>query len=257
MSWLKISIDGPAGAGKSTVTKKVAQLLNLYYLDTGATYRAAALHLKRLCTTLEERDSKQVAVGNNQISNHQSPITNHLKNINISFEEKFENDQLIIRTFLNGEDVSEEIRTDEISQLASAFSAKEEVREVLVTLQKKIANEVKEKENNFNGIIAEGRDIGTVVFPDADVKIFLTASTEERARRRHKELLEKGENISYKEILESITERDHRDTTRKHSPLRQAEDAILVNTDGKTIQQVVDEIIKLISKKANVLSMNF
>ncbi len=310
MDWLKVSIDGPAGAGKSTVTKKVAQLFNLYYLDTGATYRATALYLKKQgislnnATTLNEitklnllknksqiPNSKSESISKHQLTTPESQISpsyfpapashlsNLLKDIDIYFQQEFKNGQLQIRTFLNGEDVSEEIRTDEISQLASSFSAKEEVRKILVALQRRIAEEIKtishrneskseggglhqilpegssfkkdETTKRFNGVIAEGRDIGTVVFPDADVKIFLTASLEERARRRHKELLARGENKSYEEVLKSIIERDHRDSTRKHSPLRQAEDAILIDTDGKTIQQVVDEIANLINRKTN------
>lgn len=216
-----VAIDGPAGAGKSTIAKRVAKDLGFIYVDTGAMYRAMALYLLK----------------NNVDKNDQEAIGSQCRDADISI--RYENgDQIVL---LNGENVNGYIRTEEVGNMASVSSANPKLREKLVELQKKLAAET--------DVIMDGRDIGTCVLPKADVKIYLTASSAVRAQRRFKELVAKGQQCDLKQIEADIIERDHRDMTREHSPLKQAEDAILVDSSDMTIDEVVEKICALTREK--------
>lgn len=215
---INIAIDGPAGAGKSTIAKMVSAELGYIYVDTGALYRTIALYIKE-----------------NNISDDDIPSA--LKNADVSL--KFIDGTQ--RVFLGDRDVSGLIRTPEISMEASRTSAMPAVREYLFGTQQKIARE--------NNVIMDGRDIGTVVLPDADVKIFLTATPEERASRRYRELSEKPNCPCYEEILSDIIERDRNDMNRPVAPLKQADDAVLVDTTELTLEQSAGEIIRIITEK--------
>lgn len=218
MRTINIAIDGPAGAGKSTIAKMVSAKLGYIYVDTGALYRTVALYLTE-----------------NNIADEN--IEDSLVNADVSL--KFADGRQCV--YLGDRDVSALIRTPEISMAASRTSAIPAVREYLFETQKKIARE--------NNVIMDGRDIGTVVLPEADVKIFLTASAEERANRRFKELSEKPDCPPYEEILKDIIERDHNDMNRKTSPLKQAEDAVLVDTTKLNLEESADEITRIIREK--------
>lgn len=218
MKTINIAIDGPAGAGKSTIAKMVSAKLGYIYVDTGALYRTAALYITE-----------------NNIPDEE--IEKSLENADISL--KFIDGTQ--RVFLGGRDVSELIRTPEISMAASRTSAVPVVRAYLFETQKKIARE--------NNVIMDGRDIGTVVLPDAEVKIFLTASAEERANRRYKELAEKPDCPPYEDILRDIIQRDYQDMHRETAPLRQADDAVLVDTTNLNLEQSAEEIVKIITER--------
>ena len=215
MRKLAIAIDGPAGAGKSSIARAVAEEIGYIYVDTGALYRSIALY------SIENK------LDNESLVNSLDKI-----NIRLEFIDKCQH------VFLNDNDVSDKIRTPEVSMGASKVSAIPEVREFLFGLQKKIAAE--------NNIIMDGRDIGTVVLPDADLKVFLTASAEERANRRFKEMIDSS--ISYEQVLEEIKQRDYNDTHRDVAPLRQAEDAVLLDTTGMTIEEVKQKLKALIDE---------
>ncbi|WP_058485437.1 (d)CMP kinase [Defluviitalea phaphyphila] len=220
MKHFSIAIDGPAGAGKSTIAKLLANKLKIIYVDTGAMYRAVALY----CI-------------NNEINyNDKESIKNILDDIDIKIVYK-ENNQ---RVLLNGKDVSNEIRTNEVSRGASAVATIKEVRIKMVELQRNIAK--------GTSIVMDGRDIGTYVLPNADIKIFLTASVEERANRRYKELFQKGVNCSLEEIKNEIKQRDKNDSSREFAPLKKAKDAIEIDTTGMTVEEVIEKIVKLIPK---------
>lgn len=216
-----IAIDGPAGAGKSTIAKSVSVKLGFIYVDTGAMYRALALFFLRKGIRPDEEEE----------------ISEALHEVGVTITYKDGAQQVI----LNGENVSDLIRTEEVSQMASATSVYLPVRQKLVELQKELAR-------NEN-VIMDGRDIGTCVLPEADLKIYLTAGTAVRAKRRYDELTAKGEPCSLEEIEKEIEERDYRDMHRENSPLKQAEDAVLVDTSGLTIDEVIGEILKLVSEK--------
>lgn len=218
MKTVNIAIDGPAGAGKSTIAKKVSAELGYIYVDTGAMYRAVALYLTEKGTAEED-------------------IPAEVKGADVSL--KFVDG--VQRVYLGDRDVSEFIRTPEISMAASKTSAVPAVRARLFDLQQKLA-----KENN---VIMDGRDIGTVVLPHADVKIFLTASAEERASRRYKELSEKPGCPAYQEILDDIIKRDYQDMHRETAPLKQAEDAVLVDSTKLSLDEVVAEITRIIRER--------
>lgn len=220
---INIAIDGPAGAGKSTIAKAIAKELGYIYVDTGSLYRAIAYY----------------AVSKNA-DFHNSDIVNSLLP-EIKPELKFIDGTQHV--FVNDEDISSKIRTEQISMGASVVSAIPEVRHFLFELQRSIARE--------NDIIMDGRDIGTVVLPDADLKIFLTASAEERADRRYKELKEKGENADYNEVLEDIKKRDYNDSHRAISPLKQADDAILADTTEYTLNESISYISDIVKKAIN------
>jgi pantoate ligase / CMP/dCMP kinase len=215
-----IAIDGPAGAGKSTVTRLVAESLGLVYLDTGAMYRALTWLILQSNITVDNIDKISSLLENLEIELISAPLPQPMG------------------VKVNGKNVTEAIRTLEVTSHVSAVSALAMVREKLVRQQQRYGDR--------GGIVAEGRDIGTNVFPNAELKIFLTASVEERTRRRLEELQEKGvEGINLERIEREIQERDNRDSNRTIAPLRRAEDAILVNTDGLSIEEVVDRIVSL------------
>ena len=200
MKHRSVAIDGPSGAGKSTISRAVAKKLGFIYIDTGALYRVIGLRfLERGGMGLETLDLSLKFVDGEQ------------------------------RVFDGGRDVTEDIRRHEVSKAASDCSALPEVRAFLLELQRDLAKQ--------NDVIMDGRDIGTVVLPDAGLKIFLTASPEARARRRYEELFKKGSAITYEQILQDIITRDHNDTTREEAPLRQAEDAVLLDTTGNTFEE--------------------
>ena len=213
-----IAIDGPAGSGKSTIAKLIAEDLELVYLDTGAMYRLVTL-----------KALKDGILGN------LDKIIKMLDNLNIDIKEN--------GFYLDDIDVSEEIRKPIVSENVSDIAAIREVREKMVDLQRKFS----ESKN----VILDGRDIGTVVFPNADVKIFLVADAKERANRRYKELVAKGENVRIEEIYENILKRDEIDSTRKESPLKKADNAIEVDTTSKNIEEVKNEILNIVRKKIN------
>ncbi|MDE5854790.1 MAG: (d)CMP kinase [Ruminococcus sp.] len=218
MSTINIAIDGPAGAGKSTIAKMISAKMGYIYVDTGALYRTIALYLTE-----------------NNIADED--IEKSLENADVSL--KFIDGTQ--RVYLGDRDVTGLIRTPEISMSASRTSAIPAVREHLFELQQKIARE--------NNIIMDGRDIGTVVLPDADVKIYLTATPEERAKRRYKELSEKSDCPSYDDILKDIIQRDYQDMNRKTAPLKQADDAVFVDSTELTLEQSAERITEIIREK--------
>ena len=219
MKIINVAIDGPAGAGKSTISRKAAAELGYIYIDTGALYRTVGLNALRKGADLQS-DEAIIAT-----------ITDDLK-----VELKFIDGEQ--RMFLSDEDVSDKIRTPEASMAASRVSAVPKVREFLFDLQKKLARE--------NNCVMDGRDIGTVVLPDADVKIFLTASPEARAERRFKELTEKGMDVKYEDVLADMIKRDYDDSHRAIAPLKQADDAILCDTSNIGLDESIALIIKTI-----------
>ena len=216
-----IAIDGPAGAGKSTIARRVAKELSFIYVDTGAMYRAMALYLLR--KEVNKDDTEQIG--------------NICQDAEISIE--YQNGEQIV--LLNDENVNSYLRTEEVGNMASVSSAVPRVREKLLSLQRKLAKDM--------SVVMDGRDIGTTILPDADVKIYLTASSLTRAKRRYLELQEKGTVCNLDEIQKDIEERDQRDMNREISPLRQAEDAILVDSSDLTIQQVVNRILQIFRSK--------
>lgn len=208
----RVAIDGPSGAGKSTIAKSVAKELGIDYIDTGAMYRAVGYKMKQEGIGTDDLDKLETMLAETDIDFVKGDI------------------------ILDGKIVNDVIRTSEISQMASKCSAIPMVREKLVDIQRGMGSR--------KSVIMDGRDIGTNVLKDAEYKIFLTASAEERAERRHKELLEKGENITFEEVLRDIKERDHNDMTRALNPLRKAEDALEVDTTGLDIEQVTELVLK-------------
>jgi cytidylate kinase len=216
-----IAIDGPAGAGKSTIARSVAEKLHFVYVDTGAMYRAMALHFLR--NGIPSDDEERISKSAGEV------------NVTISYENRMQ------QVILNGENVSGLIRTEEVSAMASAVSVYMPVRNKLVELQQNLALE--------ENVIMDGRDIGTCVLPEADLKIYLTASSLVRARRRYEELKAKGEECSLDDIEKDIIERDYRDMNRENSPLKQAEDAVLLDSSAMTIPQVVDRILALFQER--------
>lgn len=216
---INVAIDGPAGAGKSTISRAAAKELGFIYIDTGALYRTVGLNALRTGADLDSAESVAAT------------LTDDLK-VELRF---IEGEQ---RMFLNSEDVSLAIRTPEASMAASKVSAVPAVRGYLFDLQKKLAQE--------NNCIMDGRDIGTVVLPDAKVKIFLTASPESRAKRRYDELCEKGMDVSFEDVLADMKQRDYNDSHREIAPLRPAKDAILLDTSGFELERSVALIIKTI-----------
>lgn len=215
MKKIVIALDGPAGAGKSTISKLVAQKLNLEYIDTGAMYRAVTYKVLKDKVDISNEDK----------------LTDLMQNIQINLCNG--------RLLLSGNDVTNEIRLPEINEKVSEIAAIPLVRKKLVELQRQMSL-------NIN-VIMDGRDIGTNVLTEANYKIFLTATSAERAERRHRELTSKGIEISYDEVLKKIERRDIKDSTRELQPLKKAEDAILIDTTGKTIDQVVNEILKIVN----------
>lgn len=219
--FFSVAIDGPSGAGKSTISKAAAKALGFVYLDTGAIYRTVAWHITMM--GIGPKDTDHV------------PMLLDDANIEISFQEDGQH------MILNGMDITGEIRTPEISAIASKVAAMPAVRDFLLDLQRDLA-----KKHN---IIMDGRDIGTVVLPNASLKIYLTASAEERARRRHEEYLQKGQKSVYEEVLADQKKRDHDDMIRKIAPLKQAKDAILLDTTGMSFEASVEKVISLMKEK--------
>lgn len=215
-----IAIDGPAGAGKSTIARKVAEKLNFIYIDTGAMYRAMGVYFSRNHTDLEKEAAVEEAC--------------RAVEIKLTYEEGVQ------QIWLNGENVSQIIRTKEAGNMASACAAVPTVRVKLVELQKELAK--------TSDVVMDGRDIGTVVLPNADVKIYLTASVEVRAERRCKEYQEKGISAVFEDVKKEVAQRDYNDMHRAVSPLRQAEDAILVDTSDMDIERTVEVILDLAKK---------
>ena len=211
----QIAIDGPSGAGKSTIAKRVAAELAIDYIDTGAMYRAVGLKMLRLGIPMEENDT----------------LFEMLGNTDVDFSEG--------RVYLDGEDVSDLIRTQEVSKAASDCSAFATVRRKLVELQQAMGKR--------KSVIMDGRDIGTVVLKDAEYKFYLTATAEERAMRRFKELQAKGSTDTYEKVLEDVNKRDYNDMHRNVDPLRQAEDAVLIDSTNMSIEEVVDFIIEAVT----------
>lgn len=220
---INVAIDGPAGAGKSTVARGAAKELGYIYVDTGALYRTVALAAQR----------KGLLGDKKKIVNMLSSV-----NVELKFDENGEQ-----RVYLNGEDVSSLIRTPEISMAASSVSQIPAVREFLLELQRSIARN--------NNVIMDGRDIGTVVLPNADVKIFLFASPECRAERRYKELVEKGENVKYEDVLKDVNDRDYQDSHRKIAPLKPTEESVMADTTGKALPESIEMVVAVIKEKIN------
>lgn len=213
-----VAIDGPAGSGKGTITKLVGERLGLINIDTGVTFRCVALNMIQEGIEIKEEDK----------------IKELLEKIEIDMKENGE-------IFLNGEEVTKKIRENDVNNFVSPVSVIKIVRDKLLEIQRKIAQ--------GKDVIMEGRDIGTVVFPDANVKIYLDASSEERAKRRVKQNQEKGIETSYEEVLKNIIDRDRRDSTREVAPLKRAKDAIYIDSTNIEIEEVVEEIIKIVEEK--------
>ena len=217
-----IAIDGPAGAGKSTIARALAKKLGYYYVDTGAIYRTVAYFLDLLGISPKDADG----------------VHRYIDELTIEIEYDEEGKQHML---MNGMDVTGEIRTPDISQKASLVSAHPEVREMLLDMQRDVARK--------HNVIMDGRDIGTVVLPKATVKVFLTASAEVRAKRRTDELLAKGQKVNYEQVLKDIQQRDHQDSTRAVAPLKQAADAVLLDTSDMDIDAVLAAMKKLVEEK--------
>ena len=217
-----IAIDGPAGAGKSTIAKRLAKELGYYYVDTGAIYRTVAYFMDLLGVSPKDVDG----------------VERYIDELTVAIEYDEEGKQHML---MNGMDVSDEIRTQDISQKASLVSAHKVVRDMLLDMQRSVA-----KKHN---VIMDGRDIGTVVLPKANAKIFLTASAEVRAKRRTDELLAKGQKVSYEQTLKDIQQRDYQDMNRPIAPLKQAKDAVLLDTSDLNIEEVVARMKEIIGKK--------
>jgi len=222
MRRLAVAIDGPVGSGKSTVARMVASQLGYTHIDTGALYRAIALLATRRGVPYADHEALGRLARDAQL--------------------EFRRVDGCQRIFLNGEDVEDDIRTPDMSQGASIVSAVTQVREALLDRQRQMAD--------AGGVVMEGRDIGTVVLPNADVKVFLTASSEERARRRALELQQRGNPVSYEDVLAELLLRDERDSQRKVAPLKPAADAVTIDTTGLTLGQVVDAVLSLVQERA-------
>ncbi len=221
---ISIAIDGPAGAGKSTLSRKLAQNLGFIYVDTGALYRTVGLKFSNMGADTNL---------NCDIDAILSQTT-----VDIRFVDGEQ------RVFLDEKDVSDEIRTPTASMMASAVSAKPPVRAFLLEMQRKLARE--------NNVVMDGRDIGTVVLPDAEVKIYLTASAEARANRRYKELIEKGTTVTYKEVYDDMVQRDYNDMNREIAPLKQADDAILADTSECNLEESLELLLKIVKENTNI-----
>ena len=219
---LTIAIDGPSGAGKSTVARALSKRLGYLYIDTGAMYRTVALRAKEKGISPE-----------NELA-----LSRLASSLRIAFVTEGEQ----TRVFCDGEEMTEAIRSPEISRLASSISRQKGVREALVRMQREIGKE--------GGVVLEGRDIGTVVFPNADVKFYLDAETDERARRRYHEMVQKGVKVDLKETQEELVQRDHSDMHRNHSPLKKADDAVFIDSTHRSVAEIVEEMVRVVKAKA-------
>lgn len=221
---ISVAIDGPAGAGKSTLSRKTAENLGFIYVDTGALYRAVGLKFSKAgADTLLNCDIEGILA-------------------ETTVDIRFINGEQ--RVFLDGKDVSDDIRTPAASMMASAVSAKPPVRAFLLEMQRKLARE--------NNVVMDGRDIGTVVLPNATVKIYLTASAEARAERRYKELLEKGSEVTFKEVYDDMVQRDYNDMNREIAPLKQADDAIVADTTECNLEESLALLLKIVKENADI-----
>jgi CMP/dCMP kinase len=218
---LTIAIDGPSGAGKSTVARSLARRLDYVYIDTGAMYRSLALRVQERGISPESERA--------------------LQRLALSLRIRFVTEGEQTRVFCEGEDITEAIRTPEISRLASSISRLKGVREALVQMQREMGKK--------GGVVLEGRDIGTVVFPDADVKFYLDAESNERIRRRYDEMVEKGVKVDLEETREELLQRDYNDTHRIHSPLKKAIDAVPIDSTHRSVEEVVEEMTRIIQEK--------
>jgi CMP/dCMP kinase len=223
---ITIAIDGFSSTGKSTIAKLLAKKYNYVYVDTGAMYRAVSLYAK-----------VNKFVGKDFLNKDE--LVNSLRNVSIKFN--FNEDLGFAEVYLNNENVEKEIRTLEVSQLVSKVAAISEVRKKLVTEQQQMGKN--------GGVVMDGRDIGTVVFPDAELKLFMTASADKRATRRYKELIDRGDKVNYKDILFNVQERDRIDSTREDSPLLKADDAIEFDNSDMGINEQFERICSLVDKK--------
>lgn len=219
--FIAIAIDGPAGAGKSTIAKLASRELGFIYVDTGALYRTIGLSASRKGYKKDDKDK----------------IISMLDDIKVELAFNDKKEQIVL---LNDEDVSSLIRTPEISMMASAVSAIPEVRAYLLDMQRNMSK--------TNNVIMDGRDIGTVVLPDAKIKIFLSASPECRAKRRYDELIEKGMDVKYEDILQDVIDRDYADSHRDIAPLKPADDAIMIDTSGETLEQSVEKLLSVMKE---------
>ncbi|MDR6910842.1 cytidylate kinase [Rhodococcus fascians] len=226
MSALVVAMDGPSGTGKSSVSRRLASALEASYLDTGAMYRVATVWVLRSC--VEPTDADAVA------------------KVVAALPLEIGNDPLSETVLLDGEDVSGEIRGDAVTKAVSAVSAVPAVRELLVQMQRDLAN-------SSTRIVVEGRDIGTVVLPDADVKVFLTASPEARAERRNKQNIEQGRDDDYESVLADVQRRDHADSTRAVSPLRPAEDSVIVDTSELDLDGVIERLLLVVNDRSGAV----
>lgn len=217
---ISVAIDGPAGAGKSSLSRKVAEHFGFIYVDTGALYRTVGLMFAQHGADTELNCNIEEILALTKV------------------EMKFVNGEQ--RVFLNGEDVSEKIRTPEASMMASAVSAKPEVRAFLLEMQREMARS--------NNVVMDGRDIGTVVLPNAEIKIYLTASVEDRAKRRYDELIAKGQEVTFQDVCEDMIKRDYNDMNRATAPLKQADDAILADTTGFRFEDSLNLLINIVKK---------
>jgi len=218
---MTVAIDGPSGSGKSTVGKALAKRLGYLYIDTGAMYRAVALKVKEEAVGLED----------------ELKLFHLASSLQLTFVGKGKETHVLC----NGEDVTEVIRSPEISRLASDISKKKVVREALVQKQREMGK--------GGGVVLEGRDIGTVVFPDAEIKFYLDAKAEERGKRRFRELMEKGVKVNFGETLEEVQKRDHNDMSRDLSPLKKAEDAIFIDSTEHTVDEIVEAMVRVVQEK--------
>lgn len=222
---ISIAIDGPSGAGKSTISRAAAKLFGFIYVDTGAIYRTIGLAAKLRGIDVSDNDT----------------VISMLPELRIELRYNDAGEQCML---LDGADVSRDIRLPEVSMLASKVSAIPEVREYLVDMQRKMAE--------LHDVVMDGRDIGTVILPNADLKIFLTAGAEDRARRRYEELLQKGVQTTFESVLDDLIKRDEQDTMRAAAPLKAADDAVILDTSGNTLEQSVSEVCRLISEKTGL-----
>ncbi len=222
MEHKSIAIDGPSGAGKSTLAKLLAKALGFLYVDTGAIYRTVGLAASRQGIPLDDPQAVEAFLPQ--------------LDIRMSY-----GDDGLQHMYLNGEDVTEAIRRNEVSQYASLVSAIPAVRTYLLEMQRKLARE--------HDVIMDGRDIGTVVLPQADLKIFLTATAQDRARRRYEELLDRGQQVDQEQVLQEVMERDERDIHRQAAPLRQAEDAVAVDTTGNSLEESYQMLLEVIGDR--------
>ena len=227
MKKIAVAIDGPGGAGKSTISKEIAKRLGIIYVDTGALYRTVGYYARE----------HGISVDDAKVSDKITPMLDGI-NIEIRYVDGAQH------VILNGEDLGDKIRQPDISMYASACSSVGNVRAFLLETQKKLARE--------NSVIMDGRDIGTVILPDADVKIFLTASEQARANRRYKELVAKGSDVKYEDVLSELVERDRADSSRDVAPLKPADDAHLFDNSDYDFEQSVEYIIKVITEKTGV-----